>query len=380
MRYNALNHMQVRNLGPGKHADGQGLWLVKREPRAGKWMLRVVVYGKRREMGLGRWPDVAIAEARDRAEEARRALRDGTDPILERKRAKVRARPLSVKEAIMSCFEARKAQLKGDGVAGRWLSPLFVHIVPKLGSHPIEGIDQHALRDALAPIWHEKPEAATKALNRMHLTLVHAAALGLAVDLQATMKARALLGKQRHTVEHIPALPYADTPAFYVWLTSAPGISALALRFLMLTLARTSEVRLATFDEIKDDVWHLPASRTKTNRDRRIPLCPEALQVVAEARRLSPNEYLFPAYKGQPISDAAMATLMKRKGYEARPHGFRASFRTWAEEMTATPFEVKEGVLGHVVDTEVVRSYQRSDLLEERRALLRQWAEFLVKS
>ncbi len=378
MLHNAIGQLRAKNLGPGKHPDGQGLWLVKRSKDAGKWILRLSVHGKRREMGLGRWPDVSIAEARERAAEARKTLRDGADPIFEREKAKHGSGRLTVAQAIASCFEARKAELKRDGDAGRWMSPLRVHIIPKIGKYPIEEINQHILKDTLGPIWHEKTEAAEKALNRMSLALKHAAALGLDVDLQATMKTRALLGKQQHSVTHIPSLPYRDAPAFYQWLTTVDGVSALALRFLMLTVARTSEVRLATFDEIEGDVWTLPPERTKTNREYRVPLTDEALKIVEECRRLSPNEYLFPAYKGRPISDAAMATLMKRNGCDARPHGFRATFRTWAEECTDAPFEVKESILGHAVDQGVVGAYQRSDRIELRRLVLVQWGNFIA--
>jgi integrase len=378
VKHNALTQFEARNLPAGKHADGQGLWLVKREKEHGKWVLRFEAFGNRREMGLGRWPDVSIAEARTRAEEARKTLRDGTDPIYERLKAKRAGKPLTVKEAVEGCFEARKAELKGDGEAGRWMSPLTVHVIPKIGNYPIEEVDQHVLRDLLAPLWHTKTEAAAKALNRMGLTLKHAAALGLDVDLQATMKTRALLGKQRHTLEHIPSLPYDEAPEFYKWLLATDGVSALALRFLMLTVARTSEVRLASFPEIKADIWTLPAERTKTDVSRRIPLVVEAVKIVKVCRTLSKNEYLFPAYKGQPISDAAMATLMKRNGYEARPHGFRATFRTWVEEQTDTPFEVKEAALGHIVDSGTVGAYQRSDRLDKRRALQKKWVAFLT--
>ena len=208
--HNALGQLRAKNLGRGKHPDGQGLWLVKRTKDAGKWILRLSVHGKRREMGLGRWPDVSIAEARKRAAEARKTLRNGVDPIFERTKAKHGSARLTVAEAIASCFEARKADLKRDGDAGRWMSPLKVHIIPKIGSYPIEEVSQHVLKDVLGPIWQEKTEAAEKALNRMSLTLKHAAALGLEVDLQATMKTRALLGKQRHAVTHIPSLPYKD--------------------------------------------------------------------------------------------------------------------------------------------------------------------------
>ncbi|MEQ1881120.1 MAG: integrase arm-type DNA-binding domain-containing protein [Burkholderiales bacterium] len=378
MLYNTLTPFKARSLSTGKYADGQGLWLWKRTKLAGQWVLRLRVAGARREMGLGRWPDVTIAEARERAAEARRQVRDGADPIAERQAARHRPHRLTVKEAIDDCFKSRKAELKGEGEAGRWLSPLKVHIIPKLGKVAIEDIDQHRLKAVLEPIWHEKTEAAVKALNRMSLTLKHAAALGLDVDLQATMKTRALLGKQRHSVSHIPALPYQEAPAFYKSLTTTEGVSALALRFLMLTVARTSEVRLATFAEIEGDIWTLPPDRTKTNREHRIPLTDEAKRIVDECRKRSPNEYLFPAYKGQPISDAAMATLMKRQGMAARPHGFRATFRTWCEECTDTSFEVKEAALGHAVDVGVVGAYQRSDRLGKRTMLISTWAEWLT--
>jgi integrase len=305
-------------------------------------------------------------------------LRHSIDPIEEREKARRSVKRLTVAEAIQGCFNARKAELKRDGEAGRWLSPLNVHIIPKLGKKAIEDIDQHILKETLEPIWHGKPEAAAKALNRISLTLKHAAALGLDVDLQASMKARALLGKQRHSVQHIPSLPYQEAPTFYQWLQTVEGISALTLRFLILTVARTSEVRLATFSEIEGDIWRLPAERTKTGQDRRIPLTPEALQVVKTARKLSKGDHLFPSYRGKPVSDAAMSTMMKREGYEARPHGFRATFRTWVEEQTDTPFEIKESALGHTVDSEVVRSYQRSDRLDKRRHLILAWTKFLT--
>jgi len=378
MRHNVLTQLSAKALERGKYADGQGLWLVKRDKLFGKWTLRLVVGGARREMGLGRWPDVSIAEARGRAAEARKMLRDGNDPIASRQRAKRTIPKLTLLRAIEGCFEAKKAELKRDGDAGRWMSPLTVHIIPKLGAVPVEEIDQHHLLEILRPIWHEKSEAARKALNRINMTLKHAAALGLAVDLQAPMKTKALLGKQRHTAEHIPSLPYADAPAFYKSLVGVEGIAALALRFLILTVARTSEVRFATFDEIPGDVWNLPAARTKTGRDRRIPLTEEAVAIVARAREETNGGYLFPSTGGKPLSDAGMAALMKRQSLAARPHGFRATFRTWVEEQTDTPFEVKESALGHLVDSEVVRAYQRSDRFERRQQLMEQWTNFLL--
>jgi integrase len=378
--HNILTQMKAKSLAAGKYADGQGLWLIKSRKETGKWMVRLAVNGKRREMGLGPWPDVSIAEARNRAQMARKRLRDGIDPIQERQQQRKQLDRITVAEAVQGCFEARQAELKGDGKAGRWLSPLNVHVLPKIGKQAVEDVDQHTLKAILGPIWHEKPDTARKAMNRINLTLKHAAALGLDVDLQAIMKAQALLGKRRHVVKHIPSLPYQEAPGFYRWLCSKQMVSALALRFMMLTVARTSEIRFATFDEIKNDVWTLGVDRTKTGKVHRVPLSSEAQKVLIKSRLISHQSLLFTSDKGNPLSDMALSSFMKREGFEARPHGFRATFRTWVEEQTDTPFEVKESALGHNVDAGVVGAYQRSDRLEKRAMLVQAWANYLTYS
>ena len=215
MKFNTLNQMTARSLQAGKHTDGQGLWLVKRNKQRGKWMLRLTIHGNRREMGLGSWPDVSIAEARELASVARQKVRQGIDPIIERIINKQSAKPMSLEDAIESCFSARKAQLKDDGKAGRWLSPLNLYVIPKIGKVPVASVSQHHLKSTLAPIWHGKASTAKKALQRTGLALIHAAALGLEVDLNAVRKAQALLGAQRHSVTHIAAMSYVDAPAFY---------------------------------------------------------------------------------------------------------------------------------------------------------------------
>ena len=378
MKVHHLTPLSAKALKAGKHADGEGLWLVKADKRSGKWILRVVVAGRRREMGFGRWPEVSLAEARDHAAAARKQLRLGLDPIVERKKQKYQARKLTVAEAIHCCFEARKADLKEDGVAGGWLSPLAVHVIHKIGGYPLEYVDQHVLKDVLGPLWHTKADVARKAMMRMNLVLQHGAAMGLDVDLQTVMKAKALLGKSRHVATHIASLPYADAPAFYRMLTEKDSITCLALRFLMLTAARTSEVRFATFDEIDGDVWVLAPARTKSNREHRVPLTTEALNVVKLARRRSTQALMFPSPSDKALSDAAMAKFMKDNGHTERPHGFRDTFRTWLEEQTDADYETKEAALGHAVDSSVVRAYQRSDRLAKRSAILARWASYLV--
>ncbi|MFZ7093743.1 tyrosine-type recombinase/integrase [Primorskyibacter sp. 2E233] len=377
MIYNTLNPMKAKSLAAGKYADGQGLWLIKRSPGAGKWVLRLSVSGKRREMGLGPWPEVSIADARARALQARAALRDGIDPVANRRKEQLSARRMTLKDAVDGCFKARQAELKADGAAGRWMSPLSVHVLPKFGAMAVEDIDQHVIKKILEPIWHGKADTARKAMNRLSLALKHAAALGLDVDLQATTKARALLGKQRHEVKHVPSIPYQEAPAFYQWLCAQPHQSCFVLRFMMLTAARTGEVRFATSDEVIDNVLVLPPERTKTKREHKIPLTDEALQVIEQAHKFEGSQLLFPSSKGKPLSDATMSRLMEREGYEARPHGLRSTFRSWAEECADAPFEVKEACLGHIVDKGVIAAYQRSERLQKRTELLIAWSEYI---
>jgi integrase len=277
-------------------------------------------------------------------------------------------------------FESRKAELKGDGVAGRWFSPLELHVLPKLGRIPVADIDQAAIRDCLSPIWHEKSETARKALNRLKICLHHAAALGLDVDLQATDKARALLGKPRHKPQHIPAVPWIEVPAFYQSLNDGT-VTHLALRLLILTGVRSGPLRFLKEDQIEDDIWTIPAERMKGRKDStadfRVPLSSEARKIILQGLQHAREGYLFPSVRKGVISDATMSRLMERRGMEARPHGFRSSLRDWLAEATDARHEVAETVLGHVVGGSVERAYRRTDFLEQRRELLEQWADFV---
>lgn len=378
MKFDALKPLQIKHFGPGKYNDGRGLWLNKRSKERGQWFLRLVVNGRRREMCLGGWPNVGLAEVREHAESARRKLRAGIDPIEERRRAKVPSSKFTLEQAIRGCFEARQAELKGDGQAGRWMSPLSTHVINQIGHIAIEDIDQHILKKRFEGIWHAKPSAAAKALSRVNLSLQHAAALGLDVDLQAVMKTKALLGKQRHKSKHIPFIPYPEAPSFYRFLCSKQTTTALALRFLTLTCTRSGEIRFASRAEIDGDVWTIPSERTKQARVHRVPLTKEALRVLKCSTKINDGVLVFPTRTGAPMSDATMSKFMKDNGFTARPHGLRATFRSWAEEQTDADWETKEMCLGHSVGTKVERSYQRSDLLDKRRDLLNTWTRFLI--
>ncbi len=333
-------------------------------------------------MGLGSYPDVSLKEARDEADKWRAVVREGKDAIKERERQRREAEQNLhiLSDIAVDAFESRKAELKGDGKAGRWFSPLELHVLPKLGKMPVSQIDQRDIRDTLAPIWHTKASTAQKAMNRLGICLRHAAALGLDVDLQATDKAKALLGKQRHTVKNIPAMNWRDVPAFYQSLDGG-SVSELALRLLILTAVRSFPLRHLHLDQINGDIWTIPAEAMKgrvgATSDFRVPLSQEAQAVIAEATPFARDGFLFPGVRKGVISDMTMSKFMERRGMTERPHGFRSSFRDWVAEATNTPHDVAEFALGHTVGGKVERSYRRTDFLEKRQAVMKLWANKL---
>ncbi len=376
---NKLTSAELKAKPHGKYSDGEGLWFVKHSDGRAQWVLRYTLFGRRHEMGLGRFPDVSLKAARLDAEKWKAVVRDGKDAIKERERQRREAeRNMHVLTDIAhDAFESRKAELKGDGKAGRWFSPLALHVLPKLGRMPVSQIDQRDIRDALAPIWHEKADTARKAINRLSICMRHAAALGLDVDLQATEKAKALLGRQRHKVTSIPALPWREVPAFYQSLDGGT-VTEMALRLLILTAVRSYPLRHVHLDQIKGDVWTIPAEAMKGRKDATqdfaVPLSQEAQSVIAEAVPFARDGFLFPGVRKGVISDMTMAKLMERRGMMERPHGFRSSFRDWVAEATSTPHDVAETALGHTVGGAVERSYRRTDFLEQRRALMELWS------
>ena len=380
---NRLSASFIKSAPVGKHCDGAGLWFVKRADGGAQWVLRVTVHGRRREMGLGGFPSLGLADARKIAERWRSVAAASRDPVKERAAEERAARREDISLAVLTAdaFEARKAELKGDGTAGRWLSPLTLHVLPKLGKVPVTDLDQRDIRDTLAPIWHTKADTARKAMNRLSIVIKHAAALGLDVDLQATEKAKALLGKSRHVAKNIPAMAWEDVPTFYATLEE-PTPTHLALRLLILTGVRSGSLRKLRLDHINGDAWTIPAQDMKGRKgateDFRVPLSDEALRIIDLAKPHARNGYLFPNSKGGVISDMTLSRHMERRGLETRPHGFRTSLRTWLAEATDAPHEVAEAMLAHVVDGSVVRAYRRTDFLEQRRALIERWADHVT--
>lgn len=379
---NRLSALAVKNATEGKYYDGGGLFLRVDANGTARWVYRFRLHGRQREMGLGSRGAVTLANARAERDRWRTLIAQGHDPIRQREkdaREQAMERP-TLETVALSCFDARKATLKGGGKAGRWLSPLTLHVIPKLGKTPIEDVTQNDIHEALQIIWKDKAETARKAMNRLGLVMKHGAAMGLDVDLQATMKAKELLGAQDHKVKHIEAMPWIDVPAFYASLDDG-GVVAECLRFIILTVgSRSGPPRNARWSDIDLDaqVWTVPGEAMKGQKgktdDFRVPLSGEALAVLERVKPLARDGLVFPSPRKGVISDMATGMTMRRAGLAYRPHGFRSSFRDWAEHIGAD-YTVAEMCLAHVVDGKVVRAYRRDDLLEKRRVLLQRWAD-----
>ena len=380
---NRLTNTQVKNATTGKLNDGGGLWLVTRKGGGSQWIYRFSFLGKRPEMGLGAYPETSLAHARAFAEKWRGVLASGINPIAEREREKKRKAKTAqtLNEITVEAFEAHKLTLVDNGAAGKWLSPVQLHILPALGKMPVNEIDQIDIKQTLAPIWRKKPVTARKALNRLRHMIRFAAAAGLNVDIQATEKAKLLLGAQGDKPKHIPSMDWRDVPAFYNSLNDNSPCQ-LALRLLILTGLRSRPIRFMHIDHIQDDVLTVPAELMKGQRDRkrafRVPLSQEAQRVIDKAMLFERDGFLFPNVNKGVLSDASMGRFMQRSGLEARPHGFRSSFRTWVQETNAAPYDVAETALAHNVGSVIERTYAHSDLLEPRRVLMDAWANRIL--
>ena len=381
---NQLNDRTIKAADSGKLNDGGGLWLRLTGKGRGFWFYRYTVGSRRPELGLGSYPETSLAQARQQAQKWRDVRQRGQDPQRikdEEKRAQAEAVP-TFAELVEQTFEAIRPSLKGGGVNGRWMSPLNVHVIPKLGSLPIDKIGQGEIVRAIKPIWREKTDAAQKALNRTGLVIKHAYAAGWPADLQAVTSAKVLLGDQGHKVKHIPAMPWKEVPEFYASLDGNSS-GELALRFLILTALRTRPVRFLHEDFFdQQGVLTIPAdlmnNREGKGRDFRVPLSGEAQEVLKMAKPRLRWGLLFPGHRCKPMSDRSLQALMDRRGQIARPHGFRSSFRDWAAETTNTPSDIVEAALDHATGSTVETSYKRTDFFEQRQALMERWADHVT--
>lgn len=387
----ALNRLVAKGLGslpPGKHADGGNLWFVKRPDGGAQWVLRIEILGRRREMGLGPFPEVTLREAREEAAKWRAVVRQGIDPVSERERIRADAAAALAKtdptlEAYtLRVFDGIKAGLRGDGIRGRWLSPLEQHVFPKLGKRRLSTIAPTDIVETLRPIWQTKHPTAVKTIQRLGVVFTKAKLARLDADPFTLEIAKDELGQVRHKTQGIVATPWQSIPALFAKL-DADLYSHYALRWIILTAVRSESARGARFDEIDGDVWTVPAERMKAREGRaepfRVPLSRLALDLLERLRFGRHSDFLFPSPRvGQHISDVALTKVLNGLKEPGRIHGFRTSLRTWVQDTNVASFDVAEMALAHSVGGQVERSYARSDMLDQRRTLMAAWGDHVA--
>ena len=418
-----LSALDVRRLAhPGRGRNvvfpvggvsGLGLQITPTNART--WLLRVSVGGRRREIGLGAFPEVPLAQARERARDAKDAIRRGIDPVEERKAARAalvaaRRRGLTFAEAVDKYLAAKEAEFSNAKHRAQWRSTLETYAVPELGDMAVNAIEVRDVLRVLEPIWQDKTETASRLRGRIEAVLSWATVAGHRAgdnparwkgNLKELLPAAAKVAK----VDNQPALALDEASAWFADLRQRDGMGARALEFLALTAGRSGDVRGATWGEIDMDkgLWTIPALRMKMKREHRVPLSPAALDLLRALPREGDdrNALIFPAIKGGQLSDMTLSKAMKRiheaasaalgpdlpddgGGYRdprnrrpAVPHGLRSTFRDWVAERTTYPGEMAEVALAHRISNAVEAAYRRGDMVEKRRRMMADWAGFL---
>lgn len=383
-----------------------GLYL-QLAPKGGRtWILRMLVGGRRRDIGLGGFPTVTLAQARDKAREVRDKVERGIDPVEERKAAKARLIEARRKgmlfcEAVDKALAAKLDAFRNEKHRAQWRSTLDTYALPEIGALPVDEIDTAAVLRCLQPIWATKTETATRLRGRIEAVLSWATVAGhrtgdnparWAGNLKELLPAPSKVANESNH----PALQLDDAPGWLADLRKREGFPARALEFLALTAARSGEVRGAAWNEIylEKALWIIPAQRMKMKREHRVPLSAEAVALLKALPKLESNPLVFPGARGGQLSDMALSMLMKRQhtaavaaggsGYVDRvskrpavPHGLRSTFRDWVAERTSYPGEMAEVALAHRISSAVEAAYRRGDMIERRRLMMADWATFL---
>ena len=379
-----LTALGVKKAGAGRHGDGNGLYLVVADTGSRKWVLRIQMNGKRRDIGLGSATKVGLSEAREAAEDMRRAIRRGDDPVAARKRAKD-AMP-TFREAAEMVHKEHLPSWKNEKHAKQWLSTLEAHAFPRLGDLQVNKIDGPMVRDVLADIWLTIPETARRVRQRIGTVLDFAHAKGWR-EAEAPLRSISRgLPKQPRVREHFAALPWREVPDFIANMATklkASDTVLLAIEFLILTAGRSGEVRGATWSEFDLEVgaWSIPADRMKAGRTHRVPLSDRAVEILDQMKALrrttKTNAFVFEGKKlGRPLSDMSLTMPIRRASLPITVHGFRSSFRDWCAEATSTPREIAEACLAHVVKDAAEAAYARTDHFDKRSILMQSWSSF----
>ena len=366
------------------------------------WILRYTLNQRKRDMGLGPLADWTLAEARERAKKFRQLVDDGIDPIDQRDQEKAsrqaqrleaeRKRP-SFEECAKEYHEANKDDWKNAKHADQWINTLTTYAFPKFGKQPIENLKREQIREVLEPIWKTKAETASRVLQRIRTVVNYAAArdycAGLDSEQWDQLKKALPKNTKAREVEHHASCPHDQVGALLVQVRNSRSSDNVkwAFEFIVLTAARSGEVRNAVWEEIdaKTKTWVIPKGRMKAGREHSVPLSPAAWEILQRARarwpkNTEPSGLIFPGEKNKAISDMTLTQLLRRMQQPYTVHGFRASFRTWGAERAHYEHDMLEIALSHIVGDATVRAYHRSDMVEKRRKLMNDWAIYLLSN
>ena len=373
----------------GRHGDGDGLYLNVASSGSKSWIQRIVIAGRRRDIGLGPYPAVSLATARAIAHDNRTAVAQGRDPVAEKREARKAARRPAPSiptfaQAAARVIELRRPTWSNAKHAAQWESTLATYAHPLIGHKTVDSITPSDALAVLTPIWTTKPETASRVRQRMETVLDWAVTHSYRLDNPAGRSLLRVLPRVQQRKEHLQALPYVQVPDAMAKVrgSTADVPTRLSFEFLVLTAGRSGEVRAAEWSEINWETatWEIPAARMKARRPHRVPLSGRAIEILQEASRFGDGQGLvFPASRsGRAASSMTFTALLRRLGIPAVPHGFRSSFRDWVIEQTSTPWTVAEAALAHNVGNSTEAAYMRSDLFDQRRALMDAWAKYVA--
>lgn len=375
---NLTANMLRGSLEPGRHHDGDGLFLNVTPTGARSWICRVQKNGRRRDIGLGSAKKVSLAQARQRSAEVRAQVEAGIDPVLQRKKAE--GIP-TFREAAAKVFNENNKSWKNKKHRSQWLTSLQTYAFPKIGDIAVSDIESSHVRDVLIAIWLEKNETARRVRQRIGMVIDWAIAKNYRAHPLPMNAINKSLPKVRNRQNHLAALHYSKVAAFVGKLRERESIGRLAFEFLILTAARSGEVRGALWSEIdlSERTWTIPAERMKADVEHIVPLSDAALDVLKRARvhKEDCNDLVFPGTRhGKPMSDMTLTKICRDAEIDAVPHGFRSSFRDWVSEETDFDRDVAEMALAHTIANPVEAAYRRGKLLQKRRKLMNLWADY----
>ncbi len=396
----ALTPLTVKNAKPGRHADGEGLYLLVKVSGARSWLFRFTLNGKTRDVGLSRCPEaivllektkgseLTLAQAREVAKSYWLKVQAGVDPLAERQREAAETLAaaqaahiagITFKHVAEAHIAANEGSWRNAKHRQQWRNTLSTYVYPVIGDLPVADIGTAHVLQIVEPIWQDKPETASRVRGRIETLLDAAKARGYRDGenparwrghIAQILPARAKLSRGHHK-----AMPYSQLPEFMGALRAREAMAALALEFVILTATRTSEALGATWGEVDLDkaIWTIPAARMKAGKEHRVPLPPRAIEILEAVKPLG-KDWLFPADKGGKLSGMAMSMLLRRMKLDCTVHGFRSAFRDWSAECTSYAHEVCEMALAHSIGNQAEAAYRRGDLFDKRRRLMDDWA------